>query len=167
MDTPQINTSVYERIISYLDEHEVAYQAMQHAPTATSQEAAEIRNTPIETGAKALVLKLYGGEYAGFVLVVFPAHRKFDSKKLKNVAGAKKSRFASKEELMELTSLVPGSVPPFGHPILPLPLFVDPLLVDRNETISFNAGMLTRSIVMPSADYRRIVNANFFALSRD
>ena len=167
MDTQQNNTDVYERIISFLDGHEVSYQTMQHAPTATSQEAAQIRNTPLETGAKALVLKLYGGKYAGFVLVVFPAHRKFDSKKLKNVAGAKKSRFASKEELMELTTLVPGSVPPFGHPILPLSLFVDPLLVEQNEIISFNAGMLTRSIVMPSESYRRIVNAEFTSLSRE
>ena len=166
MDIPQSNTDVYERIISFLDEHEVTYQAMQHAPTATSQEAAEIRNTPLETGAKALVLKLYGGDHAGFVLVVFPAHRKFDSKKLKNVAGAKKSRFASKDELFELTSLVPGSVPPFGHPILPLTLFVDPLLVEQNDNISFNAGMLTRSIVMPSESYRRIANAKFVSVSR-
>ena len=29
----------------------------------------------------------------------------------------------------------------FGHPILPLSLFVDPLLVEQNEIISFNAGM--------------------------
>ena len=86
---------------------------------------------------------------------------------MKNVAGAKKSRFASKEELMELTTLVPGSVPPFGHPILPLSLFVDPLLVEQNDIISFNAGMLTRSVVMPSESYRRIVNAEFTSLSRE
>ena len=70
MDTQQNNTDVYERIISFLDGHEVSYQTMQHAPTATSPEAAQIRNTPLETG-QSIGSKLYGGKYAGFVLVVF------------------------------------------------------------------------------------------------
>jgi len=50
-------------------------------------------------------------------------------------------RFASREELLELTGLVPGSVPPFGRPILPFPLYVDTGIA-ANDRIAFNAGSL-------------------------
>ena len=63
-------------------------------------------------------------------------------------------RFATHEELLEKTGLVPGSLPPFGRPILPFPLHVDASTL-ANERIAFNAGSLTDSIVMGVDDYRR------------
>ena len=55
--------------------------------------------------------------------------------------------------MAELTSgLVPGSVPPFGRPIVDLDLFVDTSIAE-NEMIAFNCGSLTDSIVMSRADY--------------
>ena len=57
----------------------------------------------------------------------------------------------------ELTGLVPGAVPPFGEPILSLPLYVDASVL-ANERIAFNAGSLTDSIIMPIHDYRRIAS---------
>jgi len=53
----------------------------------------------------------------------------------------KKIRFASTEELLQLTGLVPGSIPPFGYPLLPFELFVDASIL-ANEKIAFNAGSL-------------------------
>ena len=73
----------------------------------------------------------------------------------------KKSRFATHEELLELTGLVPGSVPPFGSPILPFELFVDPSL-EAQERISFNAGSLTNSIQMSLKDYLLVAKAHIF-----
>jgi prolyl-tRNA editing enzyme YbaK/EbsC (Cys-tRNA(Pro) deacylase) len=69
--------------------------------------------------------------------------------------GVKKIRFAEREELERLTGLVPGSVPPFGEPILPLKLYVDPSVL-ASDRIAFNAGSLTDSVVMPVADYVRL-----------
>jgi prolyl-tRNA editing enzyme YbaK/EbsC (Cys-tRNA(Pro) deacylase) len=43
-------------------------------------------------------------------------------------------------------------VPPFGEPVLDLPLFVDPSIL-QNDRVAFNAGSLTDSIVMARADY--------------
>jgi Ala-tRNA(Pro) deacylase len=56
---------------------------------------------------------------------------------------------------------VPGSVPPFGRPLLPFPLYADPS-VFANERIAFNAGSLTDSIVMPVGDYRRLAAPEVF-----
>lgn len=85
------------------------------------------------------------------------ANKKMDPKKIKahfKRVGkrAKKTRFASVEELKNLTGLVPGSVPPFGLPILSFDLYVDPSLL-QNEYISFNAGSLEHSVTMKLKDY--------------
>ena len=87
-----------------------------------------------------------------FALFVLSAALRVDSQKIKNHFGAKKLRFASAEELMELTGLAPGSVPPFGRPMLDLDLYVDGSVV-RNAVIAFNAGSLTDSVIISTEDY--------------
>ena len=99
-------------------------------------------------------------------LFVLPADRKLDSQAVKRQLGIKKLRFADATELEELTGLVPGSVPPFGRPILPLPLYAD-LAPVANEKLAFNAGSLTTSIVMAAADYRRVAGAEWFGFSQE
>ena len=64
-------------------------------------------------------------------------------------------RFATRDELAEQTGLVPGSVPPFGEPILPFALYVD-AAIKENARIAFNAGSLTDSIIMPVNEYLKI-----------
>ena len=87
-----------------------------------------------------------------------------DSARIKAHFKAKKLRFASAEELLDLTGLVPGSVPPFGTPLLPFTLFVD-RSIRQNERIAFNAGSLTDSIVMDVEDYLKIASPTVFDFS--
>ncbi len=134
-----------------------------HEPTFTSEQSARARGEPLEIGAKALVVKTDGV----YRLLVLPADRKLDSQAIKRHLGVRKLRFAEPSELAELTGLVPGSVPPFGPPVLELPLFADLALLD-NEKIAFNAGSLTDSVIMAAADYRRVARAEWlrFAAAR-
>ena len=92
-----------------------------------------------------------------FKLFILSASKKLDSSALKKYFNAKKIRFADKDELMGLTGLVPGSVPPFGGPILDLELFVDNSIVG-NEIIAFNAGSLTDSLIMSVQDYLKVTD---------
>jgi prolyl-tRNA editing enzyme YbaK/EbsC (Cys-tRNA(Pro) deacylase) len=100
-----------------------------------------------------------------FRLFVLSAALKFDSAAVKQRFGVKKTRFADKDELLALTGLVPGSVPPFGEPILRLPLYVDPSIL-ANEVIAFNAGSLTDSVIMPVADYVRLAKPEVIAFAQ-
>jgi prolyl-tRNA editing enzyme YbaK/EbsC (Cys-tRNA(Pro) deacylase) len=59
---------------------------------------------------------------------------------------------------------VPGSVPPFGPPVLPLELFVDET-IRGNDRIAFNAGSLTDSIVLATADYLTVAKPTVFAFA--
>jgi prolyl-tRNA editing enzyme YbaK/EbsC (Cys-tRNA(Pro) deacylase) len=124
------------------------FTVVQHPPTRTSEESASARGEELKIGGKALVLKL-NNEYGIFVL---SADHTIDNKRLKEELGIKKIRFASVEELLQLTGLPPGAVPPFGRPIIDLNLYVDPSILE-NEFIAFNAGSLTTSIKLKVEDY--------------
>jgi len=144
-------TSVTRRLREWLDDEGVLYRFLEHGPTRTSEESAAARGEPLEIGAKALLLKADGV----FVLLVLSAARRLDSKALARHLGARKTRFATPEELLEHTGLPPGAVPPFGRPIFDLPLYID-RSITLNERTAFNAGSLTASIVMPTVDYLRL-----------
>jgi prolyl-tRNA editing enzyme YbaK/EbsC (Cys-tRNA(Pro) deacylase) len=127
------------------------FRQVHHPPTRTSEESAAARGEPLHIGGKALLLK---GEDDVFRLFVLPADARLDSQAIRQELGLRKARFASPEELLEQTGLVPGSVPPFGRPILPFDLYVDRGIVD-NDRIAFNAGSLTDSIILSTEDYLR------------
>ena len=131
----------------------------EHDPVYTSEQAAAVRGATLKSGAKALVLK--AGD--GFFLVVIPADRKLKSDLVRRALGVKKSRFASREELLDLTGLEPGSVPPFGS-LFGLPTVCDPAL-GESERINFNAGDHRRSVQMRFEDYLSIESPRLVALT--
>ena len=153
-------SDVNTAIRNHLDMLGIAYRAVQHEPTRTSEESARARGEDIRVGGKALLIKT--GEQ--FRLFVLSAALKLDADAVKARFGVKKIRFATPEELMSLTGLVPGSVPPFGEPILPFELYVDGSIT-ANEKIAFNAGSLTDSMVLSVADYLRAARPTVFDFS--
>lgn len=146
-----------DQIRAWLIAEGVPFREIHHEPTRTSEDSARARGEDLRVGGKALLIKVD----AVFRLFVLSADRKLDSAAIKQRFAAKKTRFATPEELAELSGLVPGSVPPFGQPILPFPLFVDPSVFD-NERVAFNAGSLSDSIVIATDDYRRLAGAEVF-----
>jgi prolyl-tRNA editing enzyme YbaK/EbsC (Cys-tRNA(Pro) deacylase) len=147
-------------IREWLGREAVVFREVHHAPTRTSEESALARGEELRVGGKALLIKVD----AEFRLFVLSADRKLDSAAIRAHFQAKKTRFASPEELLQMTGLVPGSVPPFGAPILPFPLYTDPSVFE-NERIAFNAGSLTDSIIMSIDDYRRLARPEIFSFA--
>jgi prolyl-tRNA editing enzyme YbaK/EbsC (Cys-tRNA(Pro) deacylase) len=152
--------TIVEAIHEWLRREAVVFREVHHAPTRTSEESALARGEELRIGGKALLIKVD----ADFRLFVLSADRKLDSAAIRTHFQAKKTRFASPEELLQMTGLVPGSVPPFGAPILPFPLYTDPSVFE-NQRIAFNAGSLTDSIVMGIDDYRRLANPQVFGFA--
>jgi Ala-tRNA(Pro) deacylase len=144
--------SIFERLQQKLNEAKIPFAVSHHEPVFTSEQAAAVRGVELSSGAKALVVK--AGER--FVMLVVPADRKMDSKKTRASLGVKSTRFATKEEVLELTTLIPGSIPPFGS-LFGLPTYVDPAL-GLNASINFNAGDHSISIQMTFADYLQAEN---------
>jgi Ala-tRNA(Pro) deacylase len=154
--------TVLRRLRDHLDSNGVAYRIVEHPPTRTSEESASARGEPLSVGAKALVL-LTDAEFRLFVL---PADMKLDSGAVRRHLGVKQTRFATPEELFELTSLVPGSVPPFGNPVLPFSLYADTSVGLRHDRVAFNAGSLTHSIIMSGKEWDRTAGPTRFSFAR-
>jgi Ala-tRNA(Pro) deacylase len=149
-----------DRIRDWLTAEGAVFREVHHAPTRTSEESAAARGEPLRVGGKALLVKVDDA----FRLFVLSAHRRLDSGAIREHFSARKTRFATADELMALTGLLPGSVPPFGAPILPFPLYADPSVFE-NDRVAFNAGSLTDSVVMPIEDYRRLAGPEVFRFS--
>ena len=141
---------VFERIEELLNARGVAFEVLRHEQVYTSEEAAEIRGTPLASGAKALVCKADGR----FVMFVIPADRKLASREVRRARRWRKLRFADRDEVKGLTGLEPGSIPPFGS-LFGLPTLCDERL-GENETINFNAGDHSISVSMQYEDYVRV-----------
>ncbi|HUW84307.1 MAG TPA: YbaK/EbsC family protein [Phycisphaerae bacterium] len=153
-------TTVPGRIVDLLERHQVLFDRSSHRPVYTSADAAEVRGESLHSGAKALLVKTD----SGFVLLVLPGDCKLDSKATKRLAGSKSLRFATREEVAELTGLEPGSIPPFGS-LFGLPTFCDAGLAEC-EQINFNAGAHTESIRMRYQDYQHVESPTVGAFSR-
>jgi Ala-tRNA(Pro) deacylase len=146
-----------EKIRQHLQSLAVDFREVHHAPTFTSEESAKARGEDLRIGGKALLMKT--GDV--FRLFVLSASLKADSAAIREKFGVKKTRFATPAELLELTGLVPGSVPPFGPPILPFGLYAD-TSVTANEKIAFNAGSLEDSIILRVDDWLRAAHPEIF-----
>ena len=138
---------VFKRLLDALESAGIEVTKLHHRAVFTSAEAAEVRGSTLHSGAKALIVK--GGD--DFLMCVMPADLSLDSSGLRKRLGVKRLRFANKDEVLEMTGLMPGSIPPFGS-LFDLKTLCDQRLAD-NEQINFNAGSHTDSIQMTYADY--------------
>ena len=141
--------TVLERLNSFLIGKGVQFGVLQHAPVFTSEEAAKVRGTSLASGAKALICKAD----EQFVMIVLPADRRLASKQVRKEEGLKSIRFATREEVEQLTGLAPGSIPPFGS-LFSLSTWCDSRLA-AEPRINFNAGDHAVSISMTYEDYLR------------
>jgi Ala-tRNA(Pro) deacylase len=139
--------TVFQRVSAWLEEKAIPFDVLRHAPVFTSEEAAAIRGTPLASGAKALICRAD----ERFVMIILPADRKLASKAVRKAGGIKSLRFASREEVEQLTGLQPGSIPPFGS-LFSLPTWCDVRLGEQPR-INFNAGDHSISISMAYGDY--------------
>lgn len=151
------NPSVFSAITTLLDEKNISYKHIQHEPTLTSADSARARWEDLKIWGKALLIKVN----KAFCLFVMSAEKKLDTKKVRAHLGSKKMRFATPQELADLTWLVPWSVPPFWEPVLPFPLYVD-ISITQNEKIAFNAGLLTDSLIFDVKEYLIVTQPEIF-----
>jgi Ala-tRNA(Pro) deacylase len=142
--------SVFSRVEALLSSAGVPFKVLHHEPVFTSEEAARVRGVELSSGAKALVCKAD----EEFLVFVLPADRRLDSRGVRRKRGLRRLRFANREEVLKLTGLMPGSIPPFGS-LFGLATLCDERL-GENESINFNAGDHSVSVRMLYADYLRV-----------
>ena len=109
---------VVDTIKSLLEEKGVLYKCFEHKAVRTSEEASSLRpEYSLSQGTKALIIRVkVPNEGKKFVMAVVPGDKRFDQKKLQKHFGYSSIRFATEEEVSDITSgVLPGGVPPFGN----------------------------------------------------
>ena len=144
--------TVFAKIIGLLTANNIGYELIEHESVFTSAEAAKVRGTFPEQGAKALVMYADGQP----VMLVLPGNLKADLKKFKLQFQISNLQMATPEQVEQLTGVKIGAVPPFGN-LLGLKLFVDSKLA-KNGKIVFNAADHSKSILMDYADFVKLTS---------
>jgi Ala-tRNA(Pro) deacylase len=154
-----MNIPVFARIEQRLSDAQIPFRVLRHEPVYTSEEAARIRGVPLASGAKALVCKAD----EQFLMFVLPADRRLANRQIRSEYGFRKLRFATQQEVLDITGLLPGSIPPFGS-LFGLATWCDQRLADQPQ-INFNAGDHAISISMTYADYLQVEQPKLAALA--
>lgn len=149
---------VVQKIRSLLDERQAPYKFFEHEAVRTSEDAHKLRpDYEMSQGAKALIIKAkITASQRVFLMCVIPADLRLDGNKVREIAGAKSTSFATKEESDLLTDSVEfGGIPPFGN-LFGIQVYLDPK-IKKHEEILFNCGDRRATIAMKLADYIDIV----------
>jgi|SRR5579884_15429 len=150
----------YEKITNFLKSHNIAYEEIEHEAVFTSEQAAKVRGMSMNQGAKSLLLRS-GGE---FVLAVLPGDKRLDSKKIRQILGRKELCFATPEEVEKVMGCQIGACYPFGS-LLNIRTLVDNSL-SKNEIISFNPGVHTKSVKIRWEDYKSLTSPELVDISQ-
>jgi Ala-tRNA(Pro) deacylase len=148
-----MSQDVYQAIKDLLRRQGIPCDEIEHAPVGSCEESLVFRGQAGWNGAssKCILLKAKGKYY----LLVTTAEKEIKARLFKREFGTKDIRFASRDELMEVTGCDPGSVPPFGHRDPSLPFYADENIL-RSEHFMFNPAIPTKSFRIRTGDLLRI-----------
>lgn len=147
--------SVLDAILKLFNDARVNFKRVDHEHVTTSEEAAKVRGSSLDKGAKAIVCFANRSP----VLIVVPGDMKIDFKAFKQAFGFKDLRLASPDEVTQLTELTIGSIPPLGK-VLNLKSYYDESIKSKGEVV-FNAGSHTTSLFMNASDLISVENPDF------
>ncbi|MDN0076038.1 YbaK/EbsC family protein [Crenobacter sp. SG2303] len=157
--------TVFKSLMLLLEQANARFRVVTHALAGKSEDVALARGTEVGQGAKALVCEIHGeGAQARWVLAVLPADRKLDRQRLAQALGGHKAKLVDAAVATELTGCEIGAIPPFSFQSA-LQLVLDPELVERYDTIAFNAGRLDASILLDSQDFLAIAKPQLVRMS--
>ena len=144
---------VEQRIKNILADSQIEFEETEHEAVYTSQKAAHVIGLESEeAGVKSLIFKTKKAEY---ILVLNPGNQKVDTKKIAQMENTKSLHFASPEDVLEITGIPIGCVPPFGHRTKLKTYLNEELLTC--EYIYFNPGSHTKTIKIKSKDLLKVL----------
>ncbi len=145
--------SIPESITSYLDNNQIAYEAIHHRRDFSAQEAAADTHTKGKDFAKTVILYVDGD----YCMAVLPAIYHINMIKLEKALNAKYVSLATEEEIAQVCSdCEVGAMPPLGT-IYRMQVYVDQHLA-ADHMITFNAGTHEEVVRMLYDDFAKLAN---------
>lgn len=153
--------NIRNEIVRRLRDQDIPFEHFVHEETATSQTAANIRNTPLEEGVKSLIVR--GKNSKKNYQFNLPANLKLDLKAVAEIVG-EKCDLENPEVIKERYGLIIGGVPPFGN-LLNLENYFDEK-VFKSPRIVFSCGLRTESVQMLSKDLMKTADPKISHFSK-
>jgi len=152
-----------DTLTRFLDEHNVAYEVVEHGEQFTAAAEARASGVGPEDAAKDVILRS-GEEY---VLALIPASERLDMEKVGELVGADNElRLATEEEIAaDFPGFAVGALPPFG-PIFEVEEIVDRRLLDHDRVLC-SGGDHSHSVKVDPNDIVRVAGAQVGDLARD
>src|SRR5215208_5847604 len=119
----------------WLKQEGVPYREIEHPPTMTLEERSRVLGVGLQACIETILMKVVDT----FTLFALSAELEINSEHIKKQLGIHELRRAKDDEQWSMTTLIPNTMPPFGEPFNPFPLYVDPSVL-KNERIAFSAG---------------------------
>lgn len=142
----------YTQLITFLEQHEVPYRLIDHAPEGRTENVSPMRGNKLSQAAKCIVLMVkIGKKVTKYILAVVPGDARVDLQAIKTMMQGTYVAFASSDIAERLAGSVAGTILPFSFNS-ELELVVDPSLLENDE-IYFNAARLDRSMALKTSDY--------------
>jgi Ala-tRNA(Pro) deacylase len=148
------------KVIKFLEKAGVKYEVVEHRKVFTAHDKAATLKVHPKIVGKTLAIKID----KQLALVLIPANRNLDKKKLAKLSKAKKIDFASEKIIKsKLKGIKLGAIPPFGN-LWKISTFSDKSLL-KNPKIILNGGDYLRSLKMSPAAFKNISKGdlNFFS----
>lgn len=156
LEVTQKGLMIKDMLLEKLKSEGIEYKYVEHEEVRTSEEAAKARGTQLSDGAKAMILS--SQEYENkLIMVVIPADKQLDLEKVVKVLG-EKYEIAKKEVVEKRSGIKMGGVPPFGR-LLGIETYFDASIKIKN-TVAFNCGVRTASIIMKGEDLFKLAQPN-------
>ena len=153
--------SIPRTLLDSLTTNKIPYEILPHAKAYTARMAAAAEAIPREHQAKVVMVSSVKGP----AMVVLPADRKLDLRKLRNFLNEPVSLQSEAEFAPTFPDCEKGAMPPFGN-LYGIATYVDQHLA-KEDYIVFEAGTYTDAIRISYADYGRAVNPQVADLAID
>jgi len=146
---------VPKQIINYLDKRGAKYAIVTHKKVYTAYDAAQTLRRKLDEIAKNLLVKTN----KGFVLVLLPASKRLDLKKLKKLMnakgkGIKKIEIPKEGVMVRIFKIKPGALGAFGS-VHELEVYMDKNL-QRVKKAIFPTGSFTDSVEMAMKEFEKL-----------
>jgi len=152
---------ILTKLREFLEQEKVAYSVHSHPEAYTALEIAALEHVKGRMLAKVVIVTDAGA----LLMVVLPADRRVDFRKVAAVLGIEELRLAQESEFRDrFPACEVGAMPPFGN-LFGLPVLVDDQLAENDEIV-FNAGTHTLTAKLRFADFRRLVQPRIASLSQ-
>ena len=144
-----------------LEGQKVAFDTAVYPTTMRdAEEIADLLGAPAASVFKTLVVQPPAptGRFSKPLLVIIPANKQLDLKKLAKVVGAKKVKMVSHNEAEELTGLQVGGISPLALLNKGFLMYIDQSVRDQNQ-IYISSGQRGTQIILAGKDLLRLTKA--------